>query len=345
MKKLILLFVVTLSTSLIINAQWNYINQENTGDYRVIKFNNESEGWAMGDSCFIQKTTDGGDTWIQVPCNGTANIEDFQFVNDSVAYCAGWYNPGNVHSEVLKYDFANESWNVICTLDSIHIQALHFLDPLTGIIVCGKDIKKTYDGGITWTTVWDASFVGYNSAFPRDLIFVNDSIGFVCGRLKSDNNERRRLILKSTDKGENWFICYLDTISNSNTIYRLNYVKDNPNFVYASTSNPYFFKTSDCGDTWEIIGSDIHHEYKPIYFIMALVNCENCGKCCFSDIPSSYYGKELFKSEKMDERSNKLLLLSSEIELFYKYGFGMFLKISTIMLKIIPGLNLVKTIR
>ena len=269
MKKLILLFVVTLSTSLIINAQWNYINQENTGDYRVIKFNNESEGWAMGDSCFIQKTTDGGDTWIQVPCNGTANIEDFQFVNDSVAYCAGWNYVDNVNSEVLKYDFTNESWNVISSLDSTAILALHFLDPLTGFIVCGKSIRRTDDGGISWSTVWDASFVGYESAFPRDIIFINDSVGFVCGRLKSEDWELRRVILRTTDKGENWSVSYLDSIGSSHTIYRLNFVKDNPNFIYASTSSPYFFKTSDCGNSWEIFGSSIQKEYKPIYFVSA----------------------------------------------------------------------------
>ena len=165
-------------------AQWNYINQGNTCNYNIIKFISESEGWVMGDTCCIQKTTDGGATWIQVECNGTTNIQDFQFVNDSVAYCTGWYFTGSIYSEVLKYDYTNESWNVIYNTDLTAIQALHFLDPLTGFIVSGIGIQKTIDGGISWSTVWDASFAGFNSAYLEDIIFVNDSIGFSCGKMK-----------------------------------------------------------------------------------------------------------------------------------------------------------------
>jgi len=278
--------IILISTYLILLpflgiSQWNHINQGNIGDYRVIKFNNESDGWAMGDSCFIQKTINGGDTWIQVECNGIAHIEDFHFVNDSVAYCTGWYynyikksevlNYDFISSEVLKYNYINESWNVICTLDSVAVRALHFLDPLTGFIVSAKGIQKTDDGGISWSIVWDAPFIDFYRAYLRDIIFVNDSIGFACGRLRTNewDFDLRKVILKTTDKGENWFISYIDTTSASHTIYRLHYANDNPNFIYGSTSSSSFFKTSNCGDSWELIGSDIIYEYKPIYFISA----------------------------------------------------------------------------
>jgi photosystem II stability/assembly factor-like uncharacterized protein len=268
-KKMIILFLMFIP--FIATAQWNYINQGNNGDYKVIKFKNESEGWAMGIDCLIQKTTDGGNTWIQEPCNGNVNIEDFQFVNDSVAYCIGWNATNDKFSEILKYDYLNESWNVSCTLDSIIIRALHFLNPQTGFIVIeGGGIQKTDDGGISWNTVWDAPYVGFYKAYLRDIIFLNDSIGFVCGRLKSENNERRKVILKSIDKGETWDISYIDTtVIDANTIYRLSNAKDNPNVIYASSSHSYFFKTIDCGDTWEIIESAIQKEYKPIFFISA----------------------------------------------------------------------------
>ncbi|NQT77565.1 MAG: T9SS type A sorting domain-containing protein [Bacteroidetes bacterium] len=265
-KRLITIFLMIIPFSGI--AQWNYINQGNTCNYNIIKFISESEGWVMGGTCCIQKTTDGGATWIQVECNGTTNIQDFQFINDSVAYCTGWYFTGSIYSEVLKYDYTNESWNVIYNTDLTAIQALHFLDPLTGFIVSGIGIQKTIDGGISWSTVWDASFAGFNSAYLEDIIFVNDSIGFSCGKMKP-NIFSQRGIVKSTDKGENWFVCYLDPDIGSGSILLLHQVKDNPDIIYGSSSSEDILKTIDCGITWETINSGIQYEYKPLYFINA----------------------------------------------------------------------------
>lgn len=69
---------------------------------------------------------------------------------------------------------------------------------------------------------------------------------------------------------------------------------------------------------------------------MIKINCENCGKCCFSEIPKSSFLKdkvffdEIEDPTSRDSISNKVVLLGREIKNFYDYGFGYFLKFSMI---------------
>lgn len=62
------------------------------------------------------------------------------------------------------------------------------------------------------------------------------------------------------------------------------------------------------------------------------VNCNGCGKCCFSEIPSSFYKNKAFTELKtpneIDDRSNRVVLTKKEIKTFWDWGLGDALKIS-----------------
>ena len=65
------------------------------------------------------------------------------------------------------------------------------------------------------------------------------------------------------------------------------------------------------------------------------MNCDECGKCCFSEMPKSASENKVFLDEiedpnKRDEISNKIRLLGHEIKNFYDYSFGYFLKFTRI---------------
>jgi Fe-S-cluster containining protein len=64
------------------------------------------------------------------------------------------------------------------------------------------------------------------------------------------------------------------------------------------------------------------------------INCEGCGKCCFSDIPNSWYlGQRVFDYEeslKHPKRENIIILTPEEVRSFWEENLGCSLKVDNI---------------
>jgi len=55
------------------------------------------------------------------------------------------------------------------------------------------------------------------------------------------------------------------------------------------------------------------------------VNCEGCGKCCYSEIPDAYYTDKAFlegEETKTQVRSNRVYLTHAEVKKFWDAGLG-----------------------
>ena len=185
-------------------------------------------------------------------------------------------------------------------VNNMPISDIEFLDSLVGFAVTtGNDtnfILKTTNGGDNW-------FISYKNFknFSR-VIFINDSIGFVCG----SSFQLYGAIYKTTNTGENWFtlntpfaqdfedmsVLNEDTIwvvdDNSfdggvfrttnggqnwtqqydptNKIYMFN---GNTGFISRGASNGIIYKTTNSGLNWTQIPSE--HGFLDMYFIDTLI--------------------------------------------------------------------------
>jgi photosystem II stability/assembly factor-like uncharacterized protein len=125
------------------------------------------------------------------------------------------------------------------------IDAVHFIDNNTGFIGglpssagASTKIKKTTNGGTTWTDV-----ATVNSGV-RDITFVNSNLGFAVG----DGG----LIAKTTDGGNNWSTQYY---TNPNTFqlesFESVYFTDaNTGYIAGGFYEMWVLKTTDGGANW-----------------------------------------------------------------------------------------------
>jgi photosystem II stability/assembly factor-like uncharacterized protein len=197
--KQLLIIVLVLFTSGV-SAQWSQQNIPGaTGSFRTAYFKNTNEGYVAGGER-IMRTTNGGASW------------------DTISYGAGW------------------AYLSFCIIEKIH-----FISPLEGIAAgwnfwdnC-EIVFKTYDGGITWTSIkWGQGQAAFNT-YLSDMFFLNSSVGICVG----DHGH----ILRSTNGGENWNYVSSGTTKDLYGVYFVG----NTGWIAGAE---IILKTTDMGATW-----------------------------------------------------------------------------------------------
>jgi photosystem II stability/assembly factor-like uncharacterized protein len=178
-----------------------YVEQGKDVFYDSLKFWNNDEGIAMGDSnaqgdkkCIsILKTYDGGDTWKKISCeNVPTYIEGeagFAASNSNIAIIENnvWIATGGKAARVLYSADRGEHWvayktPIIAGSQMTGIFAMDFYDKNTGVIIGGNWEDKennssnksiTQDGGVTWTLLDPDNGAGYCS----DVLFIPGTNG------------------------------------------------------------------------------------------------------------------------------------------------------------------------
>lgn len=110
-----------------------------------------------------------------------------------------------------------------------------FCTSLDTVYICGANgtILRTTNGGTTWETLNSGTNNLLNSIF-----FANNETGYTAGE---------KIILKTIDHGENWFIVYIDTIAAIPYFYSTFFL--NADTGFAVGYNP-IFNTIDGGINW-----------------------------------------------------------------------------------------------
>ncbi|RPI66916.1 MAG: hypothetical protein EHM47_15740, partial [Ignavibacteriales bacterium] len=70
-------------------AQWYQQNSGTTKNLNAVQFIDTNNGFAVGDSGIIIKTTDGGDNWINLSSGSVFPLSDVTFVNSSTGWVVG----------------------------------------------------------------------------------------------------------------------------------------------------------------------------------------------------------------------------------------------------------------
>jgi photosystem II stability/assembly factor-like uncharacterized protein len=184
MKKLILLFVISLCLNSFINAQtWRKAFDKPISSIGGGCMVDQNTAWLVGSKQTLLKSTDGGMTWVEkYHADTTAfSATDICFVNSTTAFVSSNYG------RILKTIDGGETWQKISlpVPDTTYsVIQIYFFDANLGYTLSTKGsstsglavIHKTTDGGASWVT--SASLSG-TSIYSMD--FSSPTRGIVTG--------------------------------------------------------------------------------------------------------------------------------------------------------------------
>jgi photosystem II stability/assembly factor-like uncharacterized protein len=229
-------------------STWTTLHSNTNLPIRGICFIDAQTGFAVGglNSCggtgctppggFILKTTDGGQSWINIytPAD-KIEITTIYFVNATLGFCAG----DNI---VFKTTDGGQTWNEYkINNPGGKMMQIKFINSQKGYIACLFDkIITTEDGGLSWQVTSPNRGNGYYS------ISASNGSTFVSGQGK---------IIKSTNGGVSW-----SELPNSpSDIYDIHFLNDRTGFAfgrgnYSGGDFGYFYGSMYCtdngGNTW-----------------------------------------------------------------------------------------------
>jgi gliding motility-associated-like protein len=229
-----------------------------------IEFADCNNGMIAGTGGNITVTTDGGKTWVDKSNAGIGgggfSIFGMAYPTTSKAYFA--VNNGVVYSSTdrattLDPAYTNSAFQMR-DVAAIGNDTVWVVGNNTSAIPAASRTSKVFrsvDGGLTWTV--NGNFpVGSLSQTFTEIEFPSRQVGYVAGN--------RDTIWKTTDAGATWFKLPLPSpgnpisISNINDMFALD---DNTVFLvgfgFGATTRNVVYKTTDGGNTWTDINSNI----------------------------------------------------------------------------------------
>lgn len=132
-------------------VSWTDINNStSTGEIWAMDWRSEDLGFIATTNDRIYRTVNSGQTWwyFEVTANGL--ICDINFPTDSVGYALT--SAGELFKTTTKGTFW---WLISQPGSNFQYQECDFVNEYEGFVASGSDIKKTTDGGATWTTQWN----------------------------------------------------------------------------------------------------------------------------------------------------------------------------------------------
>ena len=221
------------------SSGWNlqFDNNDNI-TYYAIHFADEKNGWIVGYSGTIKKTSDGGDNWESQLSGVQSNLWDVCFINNKIGWVCGADNT------ILKTADSGETWNKIFLPDNtekINV-SIQFIDENNGCVSNNNgEILKSDDGGMNWQVVKYNNIGG-----ARIAIFDESTVYFLSGKL-----------FRTYDSGLTWDSLLVSTPNNymNNEMFFCN-----PNCGYITTANGTggmmiseypIMRTTNGGSTWQ----------------------------------------------------------------------------------------------
>ncbi len=164
-------------------------NSGETWEYRyrpsgAIQFVNENLGYSVTYEGYVSKTTNGGDTWVEINHSGKYPVEFMRFFDENF----GWVNS----SSALFYTTdGGRNWSISESIDKYqYFNDIFFIDRDNGwVCKSSKGIYKTTDGGKNWRFI-------ETDASGTKIFFADKNNGWIAGTYT----------YATTDGGENWEI-------------------------------------------------------------------------------------------------------------------------------------------
>ncbi|MGH2570726.1 MAG: WD40/YVTN/BNR-like repeat-containing protein, partial [bacterium] len=199
----------------------------------------------------LLRSTDDGATWTNfTTVAGTPTREDIEVLDvhaSGVGFAGGW---GAIWIATTD---GGRTWFDPPSNPGVAAFAIAVRDPLfvlaggSGGATGHSDVRRTTDGGATWTTHdLSASFVGY----PQGLVAFDDGTCF-CVTYGGDN---LNFVYRSTDGGSTWHLRG-NGVSANVRLFDLFFLDSQRGFVCGGEfTNPAIYRTTDGGGLWTPVG-------------------------------------------------------------------------------------------
>ncbi|MGH2574296.1 MAG: YCF48-related protein [Ignavibacteria bacterium] len=145
-------------------------------------FADSLNGWAVGDSGIIIRTSNGGVNWIIQSSQSNFFIHSVSFVNNSRGWCVANNLFNFSGSKILSTSNGGLNWNISSFPDtSIELYAIHFLDSFNGWVGgSGGRVFQTTNGGTSW--ILRQTDTTSCSGLPIfSFAFYNSRLAYACG--------------------------------------------------------------------------------------------------------------------------------------------------------------------
>ncbi|MDP3733989.1 MAG: DUF4215 domain-containing protein, partial [Nanoarchaeota archaeon] len=237
---------LVLMSILIIGASaavpWEQQTSALTGSLRAIDCISSTVCWIAGSSSTaekLQKTTDGGTTWMLQPFTSVENIADIDFADGSIGYMFS-----SSTSNFFKTTDGGNSWTTFLLQMQSVGQAMDFVDPSNGYFLARNgELARTNNGGVTvFYPRGQGSSIFGTTIFHNDIDFVDPFMGWVVG---SGGN-----IAKTIESGSSWQFQTSGVTTSLNAVYFLD-----ANRGWAVGTAGTVLRTTDSGTTWTVMGN------------------------------------------------------------------------------------------
>ncbi len=161
-------------------SEWS----ETLGRIDKIVFADENNGWALRNTGYFYKTTNGGDDWAS---SSTIFVE-MDFVDSNNGWVLGY------NGQLYRTTNGGDDW----TVKDAYLKQIDFIDVNNGWGASGAGkVLKTVDGGESWTVLAEGIADGY----CYEMMFVDSNNGWLLGEEKEYGNHN---IFHTVDGGYNW---------------------------------------------------------------------------------------------------------------------------------------------
>lgn len=324
-------------------------NPASYADFACVYFPTSNIGYVGGDYSIILKTTDAGQTWITQTVPEIFFDTRMIYCTDSATCFAGkaymfktfdgglnWVVDSNASpTQDVSFPSPNkgyglwsntidggQSWTDAPIWSNINVSydCIFFINDSTGFIGgMGSQGSPNFNFGaiaktINYGQTWNQINFQYEMLAIRDIVFINDTVGWACGNGQSGNS---RQIMKTIDGGLNWHKQFLNYTTNYSAVTQLQCLNDS--LCYA-ISGWQVFKTTNGGGPMIGLGASekaITNRLK-IYpnpatnKLFIEQSCDNCFIVIFNG-----QGQEICKYLKIDQSGIDISQLSKG---FYIYS-------------------------
>lgn len=230
---------------------WKYFQ---TGKFNSFSFTDKDNGYGCGAEGLIAKTTDFGETWMNLkPPTSAYFIAAVAFApNKALFFGKAEDNNPNV---ILKTTDSGNSWSNCDTGRLYKLFYIRFLDGMTGYGSGNSgNIYKTTNGGVSWILL--------RSGLPGEALqgsfWVDILTGWYLSQLPDGRNT---LVLKTVDGGYSWE--NIATLPSS--VYSICFTNKLTGFICGGKGAIY--KTTDGGKSWKFVQTSFGNiNFKKIVF-------------------------------------------------------------------------------
>ncbi len=222
-------------------------NQTPTNNWGGLYFIDSLTGFLGGKLDTIQKTINGGNSWVDTEYFGDIHMvaRKFYFFDDQYGWAIGDRADATETGIILKTEDGGDSWSNVGTT-SIYGTNLFFHDTLHG----GIAGLNPFYGGELWTTnnggdTWDIADI--SSAWLNDICYFDANNIWVVGEYG--------FVWHSIDAGINWELVDIGT---TETLNRISFVQeDSTAYIFGASNTIYKFQNifNDIDDSFSQINS------------------------------------------------------------------------------------------